>query len=58
MENNKVEICFRTRSYCTIDVPENLKTKKEIRKFIMNKLIRDDFENVDKCVFEGFEIIE
>ena len=62
MENNKVEIFFRTRNYCTVNVPKNIKKKREIRDFIIDKLVNDDFENfVDSwCDFEieNFEIIE
>ena len=52
MENNKVEIFFRTRNYCTVNVPKNIKKKREIRDFIIDKLVNDDFE------IENFEIIE
>ena len=62
MENNKVEIFFRTRNSCSVNVPKNLKKKREIRDFIIDKLVSDDFENfVDKWFdfeIENFEIIE
>lgn len=62
MENNKVEIFFRTRNYCTVNVPKNIKKKREIRDFIIDKLVNDDFENFVDSWFdfeiENFEIIE
>ena len=62
MKNNKVEIFFRTRNYCSINVPKNIKKKKEIRDFIIDKLINNDFENFVNEWFdfeiENFEIIE
>ena len=47
--NNKVEIFFRTRNSCIVNVPKNLKNKREIRDFIIDKIVSDNFENfVDK----------
>ena len=62
MENNKVEIFFKTRNSCAVNVPKHLKEKKEIRDFIIDKIVSDDFENfVDEWFdfeIENFEIIE
>ena len=63
MENFKeVEVFFRTRSHCTVEVPEKFKKKEEIENFVLDNLIDKIYEfgmqNGFEFEFENLEIVE
>jgi len=61
-EFNKFKIFFRTRNYCSIKVPKNIKKKQKIIEFIVDKIVSEEMENwIEKWLdfeIEDFEIIE